>query len=677
MGVVLLRLFNGPASTYARPVSSLASPRFTPGHMVGDHFRITRFLAHGSVSEVYLAEPDRGGEPVALKILTEPTGETQANREHRIAFFLREAAVTAQLTHPNIVGVREIGYDAVAGHYIALEYLEGETLETLVEREGTFTEDRARGMASQILSALALAHRQKVLHRDLKPANIYILQAPDGTDDVKLFDFGVAKLADPNPAARELTRADDLIGTPMWMSPEQCRRRELDGRSDLYSLGAVLHYLATGQTPFIRGSLFQVLNAVLNEELRPVNEIRRSLGLVPLTRTFEKAISRALSKDPEQRFFDADHFLAFLDRDIPSLDWPTASLTSSDMSAPTRFPGVVAVRLGSDGGRPLGEAIETAMREFDEPGSYRVMERGPKAATLLLWTDEGVTVTIFETTALSLRLHHWLTEQSGFEAPMLLVGVGDPMLELPRHFHRVLAELAVDNDSGVYAFPEWFQELRAEFVIRSLGGDEHTPVEIVSSGAAPSEASDSPAGELVLEVLVGQHRGLPIADLEEVLFLAADTLEVLSAISDFQSSGSVRVDREGRATLAAYRGGRLPPSDLPPAEQRLLHLRLFSLCAARQPTDARDLTNIAENLEQAHRLSAVRHWIRAAAASSPEVAVRALYRALRLAATRPQHSAVGEIVERLLIFAQEQGDEMAAAAWLGLRERLTDAPGPM
>ena len=149
------------------------SPRFEPGTLVGEHYRLKEFIARGSVSEIYRAKAIGSGESVALKILMPPG--IQDSPERRIAYFLREAAVTAQVNHPAIVELLEAGYDPGKGHYLVLEYLPGRTLEHLLAKEGPLDEIRAREIVTQILGALSSAHRQGVVHRDLKPNNVQVV----------------------------------------------------------------------------------------------------------------------------------------------------------------------------------------------------------------------------------------------------------------------------------------------------------------------------------------------------------------------------------------------------------------------------------------------------------------------------------------------------------------------
>jgi serine/threonine protein kinase len=198
-------------------------------------FRIESEAAHGGMATVYAARDLLTGNRVALKVLRETDGRSNDR-------FRQEAALLAELRHPGIVRFIEHGV-AHSEEYLAMEWLEGETLEQRL-RGGVLGVLDTLGLGERVLDALAVAHERGVIHRDLKPANLFL---PGGSlAEVKLIDFGIARRG-----ARRLTSTGSTLGTPMYMSPEQARgERTLDARSDVFSLGSVLVQCLTGHSPF-------------------------------------------------------------------------------------------------------------------------------------------------------------------------------------------------------------------------------------------------------------------------------------------------------------------------------------------------------------------------------------------------------------------------------------------
>ena len=674
-------------------------PRFSPGDRIADNYTVESFLAHGSVSEVYRTIPDGGTEPVALKIVTEESthGADKGSADRRLAFFLREAAITAQLVHPNIVSLLEVGYHKDAGYYLALEFLKGRPLDQVLEEDGVFSEERAREIATQILSALSVAHRQDVLHRDLKPGNIQITsENGGGQDHVKLFDFGVAKLWQSVPMAREPTRTGTLVGTPMWMSPEQCRGLKLTVRSDVYSVGALLYYLVTGETPFENNTIFQVLNDVLSRQPRLVNAVRAEAGLEPVSRTLEKAIRRALNKQPEQRFVDADHMNSYLDRDAPSTEWP-AIPTSMVMLWPSRgFPGLVAVQrhFTDPGNRSLDVLLRAALGGLgeDDEGAVEVVPLSPDAASVVLHAGDTPAMTILETAGLAFRLHRSLQAQCG--GPLsLLIAAGEPGLGLEldegepppllSHLHQYLyGQLEYERESRdispsrgrVMATPEWLSELRVEFDCCRLTADPQGPIHVLGLCEDQGGEEEPSPQSLVREALSIQHTGIQMSDLEEVLFMSVDPIEALSAVSDLQSSGEVFQDHRGHVSLANM-SQALPRAALRPTERRLLCLRFFASLVQRDG-DAEAVLRRVESLEAAHPLSTVRLWMELAGLQEPPEAITSLLRALRLAANREDHELLPTIFRALAQLSQELPAGAATIDWAGLYHRVRTARAP-
>lgn len=649
-------------------------------------------MAFGSVSEFYRVRRDGSADPVALKVMSEDEASSadEGSRDRRLAFFLREAAVTAQLTHPNIVSLQEVGFWPGVGHYIALEWLEGQPLDEVIAAEGAFDEPRVREIATQILSALSVAHRQGILHRDLKPGNIQVSRTPDGEEHAKLFDFGVAKLWQAAPGAREPTRTGTLVGTPMWMSPEQCRGRALSVRSDVYSVGTLLYYLLTAKAPFQSGSIFQVLNDVLSTDPVPVNEVRRRLGLAPVTRTLENAIRRALYKQPDQRFVDADHMNSYLDRDVPSTEWPSVPTAMVHRGGRGMAPGLLAIQrhftaLNEPALHAVVRKVLGSLGEDDEWVSC--LELSHDACSVQFEVGDTPTMTILETAGLAFRLQKALSAVE-LNPVSLLVGAGEPTLTLPMaqgehppllaHLHQYLYKaLTHERDSldtsqrrgRILATPEWLHALRVDFQCCRLAIDVHGPVLLMDACDGPGRVEAS-AENVVREALAIHHAGLATVDLEEVLFQVHDPIEVLSAISDLQREGEVFQDHRGIVRLA-HDTESLPPVNLSPTERRLLGLRFFSHMAQRDWGQANLLLTLAECLESAHQVSTVYVWTALADRLDQPGATDCLLRALRLSANGAQHAYLGTLLGKLAMLDRREERTAGRIAWDSLQKRAT------
>jgi serine/threonine-protein kinase len=260
-------------------------------------YRIVRPLGEGGFGIVYEAEKPSHTQRVALKVLRAEVADN-----HEVALrFLREAQAVALLKHPNIVGYVELG-EHEGRPFLAMELLHGEALTELMNREGRLALGRALDIAVPIMAALRTVHAQGIVHRDLKPDNVF-LSYPDGAAVVpKILDFGFAKITEPG---MQITRADTAIGTPNFMSPEQLLApREVDPRSDQWSVAVLLYYMLTGVKPFGGRTLTDTLKNVLQYE-----PPRLDVYFPALPAPLVDALARALSKAPAARF-ESVHQLA-------------------------------------------------------------------------------------------------------------------------------------------------------------------------------------------------------------------------------------------------------------------------------------------------------------------------------------------------------------------------------
>lgn len=289
------------------------------------HYRVLKKLGAGGMGEVYLAEDTRLHRRVALKFLL-PDGAAHPQRLQR---FLQEARVAATLHHPNIAHIYEIG-ESNGNTFIAMEYVEGETLETAISRGMEI--DEILRTSSEIADALHEAHERGITHRDIKPANILI--TPRG--QVKVLDFGLAKVTGENSsdpgsegATEVRTRSGVVLGTVSYMSPEQALGRAVDHRSDLFSLGVVMYEMATGRRPFSGATATETLDSILHAEPQPVGRLNDDAPL-----ELERIIRKSLEKDRERRYQSARDLLTDLrnleqDRTRPSISSGARPRTAS------------------------------------------------------------------------------------------------------------------------------------------------------------------------------------------------------------------------------------------------------------------------------------------------------------------------------------------------------------
>ncbi len=259
-------------------------------------YQIIREIARSN-DIVYEAIDPSIGRRVALKELQLPPNLVGGARRERVERFYREAKAAGSLTHPNIVTIYEVGEEA-GRHFIAMEFLEGQNLQEALEIRGALPAKEAVDIARQVLEALDYAHSKGIIHRDIKPANIQLL--PGGR--VKLTDFGIARIMhEPS-----ITASGQIFGTPSYMSPEQIAGREIDPRSDLFSMGVVLFETLTGQKPFTGDSVVTITYNIMNTPAPEPRGVPEPLAAV---------VRKALEKEPGRRFQSAREFLEALSQD--------------------------------------------------------------------------------------------------------------------------------------------------------------------------------------------------------------------------------------------------------------------------------------------------------------------------------------------------------------------------
>ncbi len=271
--------------------SARSAPKI--GDVLAKRYQLTGVLGEGGMGAVYEATQLDLGRPVALKVLHGGAG----NEADALIRFQREARVTAALHHPGAVKIFDFGRDELGRFFLVMEKLRGAPLRALVEPElPLLALGRTVDIVSQVASVLIAAHEIGLVHRDLKPENVFLERNQDGTDRVVVVDFGLAYIAD-RPDATRMTKEGMIVGTPAYMSPEQCAGRVVGPPTDVYALGCMLYEMVVGVTPF-EGMSFQLLIKHAYEDAPPPSR-RRSDVYVP--RVLEELILEMLAKAPEAR----------------------------------------------------------------------------------------------------------------------------------------------------------------------------------------------------------------------------------------------------------------------------------------------------------------------------------------------------------------------------------------
>jgi len=311
------------------------------GATVGS-YRVLYKLGEGGMGAVYVAEHTLLGRKAAIKALLP---ELSAHKEIVQRFFNEAKAVT-QITDPGIVQVFDFGYDSEGRAYIVMELLEGEAMDKRLARVGMLPPADAVRMMKQICASLGAAHAKGIIHRDLKPENLFIIGDPavTGGERVKVLDFGIAKLSGNDSATK--TRTGMMMGTPVYMSPEQCRGAgNVDLRSDVYSIGCVMMTMITGRPPFEGDGSGELIVAHMREA--PPLAASRVPGMPPV---IDQIIQRALAKEPAQRFQSMNemiHALAGAEATLLGFTPPPGSIQPY-VGAPGSSPPYV----GAGGSRP-------------------------------------------------------------------------------------------------------------------------------------------------------------------------------------------------------------------------------------------------------------------------------------------------------------------------------------
>ena len=271
------------------------------GQVVANNYHILKKLGEGGMGAVYLGEHVKMGRKSAIKVMA----ASMAQDPDAISRFNREATNASKISHPNVCQIYDFGETPDGLIYLAMEFIEGESLKDVIEKEGALPPQRAANILRQSADALQAAHDLGIVHRDIKPDNIMVVQGREGADIVKVVDFGIARAVGGDEPGQKVTKTGLVVGTPEYMSPEQLSGDKLDGRSDIYSLALVLYRMLTGTLPFDADSAQEVMIKRLTDDPMPLEQARTDIDFPP---KLQLVMNVALARSPAERYQSAAEF---------------------------------------------------------------------------------------------------------------------------------------------------------------------------------------------------------------------------------------------------------------------------------------------------------------------------------------------------------------------------------
>lgn len=315
------------AGATEQQASALADAQKLIGTVFAEKYEIEAVLGAGGMGVVYKARHTHLNRSVAIKMLL----PSVLVNEYRWKRFRQEAQAASSLSHPNIVAAWDFGTAGGSQVYMVMDYVEGRSLQEEIDHAGKLPPDRLIKIFSQVCDGLEHAHKHAVIHRDIKDSNIMLVDTADATDIVKIVDFGLAKTMseEENPEQR-LTESGAVVGSPLFMSPEQCRGIKCDGRSDIYSLGCVMYKCMTGKVPFAGPTPLDTMYMHLNDLPASMPLPMNDSGIQPeLFVLLEKVAGRCLFKDANHRY----QSMAELKNALSTLHELAAEMQSSSASS--------------------------------------------------------------------------------------------------------------------------------------------------------------------------------------------------------------------------------------------------------------------------------------------------------------------------------------------------------
>ncbi|HKE16677.1 MAG TPA: serine/threonine-protein kinase [Kofleriaceae bacterium] len=361
----------GASSSPGSPAASGDPKDSLVGTVLENRYEIIRKIGQGGMGAVYEANHKLIGKRMAVKVLL----DKYAQKDQIVARLEQEARLASQTRHPNIIDITDFGQTADGRTFVVMEFLEGESLASLISRGGRLEIGRAVHIARQVAGALGAAHEKSIVHRDIKPENIFLVQRGDD-DFVKVVDFGISKSIRPEQDGEEsprLTQTGMVLGTPLYMSPEQARGDEqLDSRIDIYALGVILYEMVTAEVPFRGTNYLNILSQVLADEATPPSQLNPEVSP-----DLEAVILKAMEKDRDERYQTMEE----MDADLMVLQSDSMTATGARLTA-NRRRRRAARRSALRGLRWVGVAIVAAAAIITVRGVMGGGEQGAGGAVV-------------------------------------------------------------------------------------------------------------------------------------------------------------------------------------------------------------------------------------------------------------------------------------------------------
>jgi CheY-like chemotaxis protein/tRNA A-37 threonylcarbamoyl transferase component Bud32 len=290
-----------PQAPVLKPLGTNNESVLARGDLIGTtlatRYEFIDVVGEGGVGLVFRAKHPHLDKIVAIKML-----QASALKENTIIRFEREAKAISRLEHPNIAMVYDFGITERQRPFMVMEFIEGRSLEELIQKEGIMAIERSVDILIQVCDGMAHAHDSGVIHRDVKPSNVMLKQVTGRPPVPKILDFGCAKLREPEtsgPESRSLTQVGHSFGSPPYMSPEQVRGKALDERSDIYSLGCMAYELLTSRLPYDDDNVVEIMFMHLEQDAMPLRSKRPDLNI---PEELERIVTKAMEKEPEKRY---------------------------------------------------------------------------------------------------------------------------------------------------------------------------------------------------------------------------------------------------------------------------------------------------------------------------------------------------------------------------------------
>ena len=359
---------DGQTLRSATPVADLV------GQVVADRYHVMQKLGEGGMGQVYLAEHVKMGRRSAIKVMN----PSMVHDPDAIARFNREASNASRISHPNVCAIYDFGETSDGLIFLAMEFIDGEPLTDLLERQGALPLARATHIFLQTANALQAAHDLGIVHRDLKPDNIMLTKGRGSADTVKVVDFGIAKAVGGDASGQKVTKTGLVMGTPEFMSPEQLSGDTVDGRSDLYSLALVFFRMLSGKLPFEATTVQEAMIKRLTEEPAKLTEARPDLSFPP---GLQPAFDTALARTPAERYQTVAKFAG----DIAAVTGRPVTRSVPATEAKTELIDTPTIRTAAPPARsrrPVLVVAATLVVILASGGAWMVLSGGGKAPSV-------------------------------------------------------------------------------------------------------------------------------------------------------------------------------------------------------------------------------------------------------------------------------------------------------